>query len=266
MITVRSLHIYPVKSCRGMNVDGAAVVPTGFRHDRQWMVVGPDGGFLSQRSYPVLAGVGTRIESGRLVLEAPDRPRLEVALGELEGDERSVTVWSDRCRAVSAGPEAAEWFSSLLGSRCELVRMPNAGVRQVDRRFAEAGDRVAFADGFPFLLISRASVDELNHRLEEPVPADRFRANIVVDGCEPHAEDRWAEITIGEVSFRIAKPCARCVVVTTDQKSGARSSEPLRTLAEYRSVAGKVLFGQNLVHLGMGELHVGDEVRIGPRP
>lgn len=266
MITVRSLHIYPVKSCRGISVDSAAVVPTGFRYDRQWMVVAPDGGFLSQRSYPVLARVGTRIESDHLILEAHDRPRLEVSVGEPEGIERSVTVWTDRCGAVSAGPDAAEWFSSLLGSPCELVRQPNAGVRQVDRRFAEEGDRVAFADGFPFLLISQASVKELNVRLVEPVPADRFRANIIIDGCEAHAEDRWAEITIGEVGFRVAKPCARCVVVTTDQKSGGRSPEPLRTLAGYRSVAGKVLFGQNLVHLEMGELHVGDEVRIEPQP
>ena len=262
MITVRSLHIYPVKSCRGISMDGAAVVPTGFRYDRQWMVVGPDGGFLSQRSNPVLARISTRIERDRLILEAHGRSHLEIAAGEPDGDECSVTVWNDRCGAVSAGPEAAEWFSSLVGSPCELVRQPDAGVRQVDRRYADQGDRVAFADGFPFLLISRASVDELNRRLGEPVPADRFRANIIVDGCKPHAEDHWIEITIGEVGFRIAKPCARCVVITTDQMNGTRSLEPLRTLAGYRMVDGKVLFGQNLVHLGMGELHVGDEIRI----
>ncbi len=266
MITVRSLHIYPVKSCRGISMDDAAVVPTGFRYDRQWMVVGPDGGFLSQRSNPVLARVGTRIENDRVILTAHGRSHLEVAAGEPDGDERSVTVWGDRCRAVSAGPEAAEWFSSLLGSPCELVRQPDAGVRQVDRRYADQGDRVAFADGFPFLLISRASVDELNRRLGQPVPADRFRANIIADGCGPHDEDRWTDITIGNVGFRVAKPCARCVVITTDQSSGARSTEPLRTLAGYRTVDGKVLFGQNLVHLGMGVLHIGDEVRIEPQP
>jgi len=262
MITVRSLHIYPVKSCRGVSVDNAVVVPTGFRHDRQWMVVTPDGEFLSQRSNPVLATVGTRIEGEHLILEAHDRSRLEIAVGERNGVERSVTVWNDRCGAESAGPEAADWFSSLLGSPCELVRQPDAGVRQVDRRYADHGDRVAFADGFAFLLISQASVDDLNRRLVEPVPADRFRANIILDGCAPHAEDHWIEITIGEVGFRIAKPCARCIVITTDQKNGSRSSEPLRTLADYRTVDGKVCFGQNLVHQGTGKLRVGDEVRI----
>ena len=260
MTTVRSLHIYPVKSCRGISVDSAVVVPTGFRFDRQWMVVNPDGGFLSQRSNPVLARVSTRIEGDRLILDASGRSRLKIAAGEPHDDERSVTVWNDRCEAVSAGPEAAEWFSSLLGTPCELVRQPDAGVRQVDTRYADEGDRVAFADGFPFLLISRASVDELNRRLEEPVPGDRFRANIIIDGCEPHAEDRWNEITIGEVGFRIAKPCARCIVITTDQTNGSRSPEPLRTLAGYRTIDGKICFGQNLVHQGMGVLRVGDEV------
>ncbi len=266
MITVRSLHVYPVKSCRGISVDSWVVAATGFRFDRQWMVVAPDGGFLSQRSHPVLARVGTRIESDRLILEMVGRPYLEVPVGEGEGEERPVTVWNDRCGAVSAGPEAADWFSSLLGSPCELVRQPDAGVRQVDRRFAEEGDRVAFADGFPFLLISDASVDELNRRLTEPIPADRFRANIIVEGCEPHDEDGWTEITIGDLGFRAVKPCSRCVVITTDQTSGARSPEPLRTLAGYRSVAGRVLFGQNLVHLETGELHVGDEVGVDLQP
>jgi MOSC domain-containing protein len=265
MITVRSLHIYPVKSCRGIGLDSAVVVPTGLRFDRQWMVVAPDGGFLSQRSNPAMARVSTRIEDDNLILEARGRSRLEIAAGESGGDERWVTVWQDRCPAVSAGLEAAEWFSSLLGTPCELVRQPDAGVRQVNTRYAERGDRVAFADGFPFLLISRASLDELNSRLVEQVPADRFRANIIVEGCDPYAEDHWTEITIGGIGFRVAKPCARCVVITTDQTIGARSPEPLRTLAGYRTVDGKVFFGQNLVHQNTGSVQVGDEVHTNHR-
>ena len=260
MIRVRSLHIYPVKSCRGIDLEAAEVTAMGFRLDRQWMVVTPDGGFLSQRSHPVLARVGTRIEGDLLILEGPDLSPLEVALEETDGDQRSVTVWNDTCTALSAGPEAADWFSSLLGTACELVRQPDAGIRQVDTGYADPGDRVAFADGFPFLLISQASVDELNRRLATPVPTDRFRANIIIDGCGPHAEDGWSTITVGELGFRVAKPCARCVVITTDQHNGSRSTEPLRTLAGYRTINGKVLFGQNLVHQGMGTLRVGDIV------
>jgi uncharacterized protein YcbX len=134
----------------------------------------------------------------------------------------------------------------------------------VDARFSSPGDRVSFADGFPFLLVSQDSVNELNRRLTDEIPADRFRANIVIEGCSPHAEDGWSSIRIGSVNFRVAKPCARCVVVTTDQLDGGRSAEPLRTLAGYRRVDGKILFGQNLIHLGGGTLRVGDEARARP--
>lgn len=260
MITVRSLHIYPVKSCRGIDVDAAEVAATGLRYDRQWMVTGLDGGFLSQRSHPELTRVTTRLDGDHLIIAVPGRSTLEVPLEGPTGDPRSVTVWNDTCEATTTGPEAADWFSSLLGVPCELVRQHESGTRQVDTRHAAPGDRVGFADGFPFLLISRASVDELNRRLEKDVPADRFRANIVVDGCGAHAEDEWSAITIGEVDFRVAKPCARCVVITTDQLRGTRSAEPLRTLARYRTTNGKILFGQNLVHRGTGLVQVGDEV------
>ena len=261
MIRVESLHTYPVKSCRGISLDEADVVATGLRWDRRWMVVDADGGFLSQRSHPVLASVGTRIERDRLVLGAAGQPDLEIALEEPETDDRSVTVWKDTCRATGEGPVAAAWFEELLGVPCELVRQPESAVRAVDPKHSQPGDRVAFADGYPFLLLSRASVEELNRRLEEPVPADRFRANIVVDGCAAHAEDDWRTVTIGDVVFEVAKPCSRCVVVTTDQLNGRRSPEPLRTLATYRRVGGEILFGQNLVHRSIGRIRVGDRVR-----
>jgi len=262
MITVQSLHIYPVKSCRGIDVETAEVGPTGFRHDRQWMVAGADGTFISQRGHPVLARVLTRIQGNLLILDGPGLSPLEIALEGASGDNRSVVVWKDTCVAVTAGPEAAEWFSSLLGLACELVRQPEDGIRQVDPRYAASGDRVAFADAFPFLLIARTSVEDLNSRLDHPVPADRFRANIVIDGCEPYAEDGWTALEINQIGFRVAKPCARCVVITTDQRDGARSAEPLKTLASYRRVGGKVLFGQNLVHLGRGRIRIGDPVRV----
>ena len=262
MITVRSLHIYPVKSCRGIDVDTAEVGPTGFRHDRQWMVVDADGTFISQRSHPVLARIGTRIEGDLLILEAPGLSPLEIACGNQPGDRRSVVVWKDACEAVSAGPRSAAWFSSLLGTPCELVRQQDDGIRRVDPLYADPEDRVAFADGFPFLLINGASVDDLNRRLVDPVPADRFRANIVVEGADAYSEDRWTSLQIGGIGFRVAKPCARCVVITTDQKDGARSDEPLRTLAGYRRLGGKVLFGQNLVHNSTGTICTGVEVRV----
>ena len=175
MITVRSLHIYPVKSCRGIDVDAAEVAATGFRYDRRWMVTGLGGEFLSQRSHPELTRVTTRLDGDHLIIAVPGRSTLEVPLEGSTGDPRSVTVWNDTCEATTAGPEAADWFSSLLGVPCELVRQPESGTRQVDTRHAAPGDRVAFADGFSFLLISRASVDELNRRLETEVVAKAWR-------------------------------------------------------------------------------------------
>jgi len=260
MITVKSLHIYPVKSCRGISLESAEVVTTGFRWDRRWMVVDPIGSFLSQRTHPVMATVITRLESDRLVVAAPGRPDLTIDLAEPSRDSRPVVVWNDTCRAVSEGATAADWFSELLDTPCELVRQAPTERRLVDPRYAEADDLVSFADGFPFLLLSDASVDELNRHLDAPISAARFRANIIVTGCPPHAEDNWRSITIGSVAFEVSKPCARCVIVNTDQLDGARSSEPLTTLATYRTVNGKVLFGQNLVHRNTGMLSNGDRV------
>jgi uncharacterized protein YcbX len=262
MITVRSLHVYPVKSCRGIDVEAAEVVATGFRYDREWMVVDAAGSFLSQRSHPEMATVAVGIGEGCLTLTAAGAPDLRVDLEPTDGNRRRVTVWRDTCQAVSEGPGAARWLSSVLGTPCELVRLPPSSVRSVDRRYAGADDRVAFADGFPLLLIGHASVDELNRRLERPVPADRFRANIVVDGTAAHDEDSWSSIGIGSLAFEVAKPCARCVIVTTDQATGVRSPEPLRTLATYRSEGGTIAFGQNLLHRGTGTVRVGDAVRV----
>jgi uncharacterized protein YcbX len=150
------------------------------------------------------------------------------------GGSRPVTIWRDTCLAESAGSRAARWFSDYLGDSFDLVRMPDATVRQVDPGYAGDGDRVGFADGFPFLLLSEGSLEELNRRLDQPVPMDRFRPNLVVTGCDPYAEDAWARLTIGELVFRVVKPCARCTITTTDQETGQRGPEPLRMLASYR--------------------------------
>jgi len=262
MIRVASLHIYPVKSCRGVDLAAAEVVATGFRRDRHWMVVDRDGVFLSQRNHPEMATIRPRLATDALVVECDGHPTLEVPLASSRPASRPATVWNDTGLAVAEGRAAADWFSAVLGIECELVRQADHEPRPIDPTFAPAGGRVSYADGFPFLLISRASVDALNRRLDSPVAADRFRANIVVDGCGPHAEDGWAEIEIGGIGLDVAKPCARCIVITTDQRDGSRSPEPLQTLASYRTASGKVLFGQNLVHRSTGWIRVGDEVRI----
>jgi len=263
LIRVNQLVIYPIKSCRGVEVDLATVGTTGFELDRRWMLIGDDGRFLSQREHHRLALVRVQLHEDRLRLEAPGLPSLEVAFeGGGVGPTSRVQVWDDECAAVAEGEDAARWFSRHLGCSARLVRMASDDARPLGSSTAQPGDHVSFADGFPFLLLSTASLDGLNRRLSLPVPMDRFRPNIVIDGCEPHAEDGWHRVRIGEVSFRFAKPCARCVVTTVDQTTGERGREPLRTLSTYRTEDGQVLFGQNLVHEGRGVVHVGDPVEV----
>jgi uncharacterized protein YcbX len=262
VVQVSGLFVYPVKSCRGIALDEVKVVARGFRHDREWTVVDGDGRFVSQRTNPALARVAVQISDRTLVITTDGMPRLEVALSRARGPIREVTIWGDVCAARSAGRRAAGWFSDFLGSAVDLVRMPPSTVRPVDLEYAGPGHQVGFADGFPLLLISEGSLAELNRRLEVPVPMDRFRPNIVVAGCAPHAEDRWRRLTVGSVSLRVVKPCARCVVTTTDQRTGERFPEPLRTLARYRKIAGELLFGQNLIHEGRGTIRLGDTCRV----
>jgi len=198
------------------------------------------------------------------VLRAPGTADLELPLEPPPGADVTVTVWAGetRGRPVSAG--ADRWVSAFLGIECRVVYMPDDVVRPVRPDYASDGERTSFTDGFPFLLISEASLDDLNQRLAAPVPMNRFRPSLVVAGAEPFAEDRWRRIRIGPVGFRVAKPCPRCVMTTVDQALGrSPSTEPLRTLATFRRNAdGQVDFGQNLLHAGTGRLEVGMPVEL----
>jgi len=262
VIHVSSLSVYPVKSCGGIEVDAAQVTATGFLWDRRWMVVGEDGRFLSQREHPRLALVRVQMAEDRLLLSAPHLSDLHVPFERDDDSRVRVTVWRDECDAVNEGAAAGAWFSDHLGVGARLVRLADDDARPLGSTAAQPGDRVSFADAYPFLLISEGSLQQLNNRLNLPVPMDRFRPNIVVDGCRPHAEDEWGTVRVGEVDFSVAKPCSRCVITTTNQQTGERGREPLQTLATYRLQDGQVLFGQNLVHRGAGVVRVGDEVVV----
>lgn len=260
---VSRLFVYPIKSLGGMELEAAEVEARGFRHDRRWMLVDEGGVFLSQRRLQRMALARAGIEGERLVVEAPGMPPLELPLRpEPGGGAVQVSVLGDEVEAVTCGGEADRWFARFLGAPCRLVHMPDETERAVDPRYAAAGDRVGFADGFPFLVLSEASLDDLNARLPEPVPVDRFRPSIVVGGCEPYAEDRWRRVIVGGVGFRVVKPCSRCAITTVDQESGEGGKEPLRTLATYRKAGGEVFFGQNAIPDGTGPLRAGDFVEV----
>lgn len=260
-LTLAAIWIHPVKSLAGMCVDRAWVDDRGLRHDRRFMIVDAEGRFVTQREHPAMARIHARVDGERLTLSANERSPLEVAL-EVEGPSCEVIVWRDRCAAIDAGDAPARWLSEALSMHVRLVRMPASTRRAVDPEYAREGDIVSFADGFPFLLATEASLDALNARLARPVDMRRFRPNLVVAGASPFAEDAWRELAIGGVRFGVRKPCARCAIVTVDPDLGTREKEPLATLATFRSRDHGVLFGQNLVHDGEGELSVGDAVRV----
>lgn len=263
-IYLSELNIYPVKSAHGIALDSSQVGPRGLDYDRRWMVVDGDGTFITQRQQPKLALIRVKLarETGVLELTAPAMPALKIPFEPVTAVPKKVQVWGDEVNALSVSDEADRWLSELLGLPCQLVFMPDEAKRQIDLDFARAGEQVGFADGFPFLLISQASLEDLNERLEQPLPMNRFRPNLVVNGCEAFAEDSWRRLRIGELILRVVKPCARCVITTTDQDTAEVGKEPLKTLATYRKVDNKVMFGQNLIHENLAELHLGDEVEV----
>ncbi|MCL7972579.1 MAG: MOSC domain-containing protein [marine benthic group bacterium] len=261
-MNVTGLFVYPLKSARGLTLAEASLDSFGIEGDRRWCLLGTDGKVITQRDCQALATLRARPTGQGLELEAPGMGALSVRRPAEDRDLLPIGVWKDRTRGAPADPAADAWLEDFLGRPCRLLYMPREVHRQVSLDFGREGDRVSYADGYPLLLTSGASLTELNRRLDTAVPMDRFRANLVVDGDRPFEEDDWARIRVGEMEFRVVKPCARCVVTTVDQQTGERGPEPLRALASFRSDGGKVLFGQNLIHSGPGRLRIGDPVEV----
>jgi uncharacterized protein YcbX len=209
-----------------------------------------------------MALIVPRVDAGVLHVSAPGMPDLSVAPGA-DGERVDVTIWDDGCTAIDEGRDAAAWLTEFLGVSCRLVRFADDTVRRVDSTYGGPDDQVGFADGFSFLLASHASLDDLNRRLQTPLPMNRFRPNIAIDGVAPFEEDDWTRIRIDGITFSVVKPCARCAITTVDQYTGERAREPLRTLATFRHVPGRgVMFGQNLVHDRAGVIRVGAAVDV----
>ena len=269
-IVLSALNVYPVKGLKGIALEEARCTERGIEHDRRWMVVDAQGGFLSQREHPRMATIWTAIEAGRLELSAPDAEPVDVPLRPIEGAPVRATVWNSECDAIAPSPEADEWLSGRLGLPCRLVYMPDATRRESPPRHLGPGHLVGFADAFAYLLTGESSLAELNGRLvakgHAAVPMNRFRPNLVVAGAGPFAEDGWTDIRIGSASLRAAKPCGRCQVTTTDQATGElRGPEPLATLATYRTRGDYgITFGVNLVTVETGVVRVGDAVSVVP--
>ncbi|XP_037492167.1 mitochondrial amidoxime reducing component 2 isoform X2 [Jatropha curcas] len=285
---VSSIFVYPIKSCRGISVSHAALAPTGFRWDRNWLVVNYKGRAYTQRVEPKLALVEVELpheafldgweptKNSYMVIKAPGMGVLNIPLTRPHEVADGVSVWEWSGSALDEGAEAAKWFSDYIGKPSRLVRFNAASeTRAVDPNYAP-GHNVMFSNLFPYMLLSQGSLDGLNKLLKEPVPINRFRPNILVDGCEPFSEDLWREIRINKFTFEGVKLCSRCKIPTINQDTGLAGSEPNETLMKIRSdkvlrpdkkQQGKIYFGQNMVWKasdgGKGNiLNVGDPVFI----
>ena len=264
---ITELFVYPVKSCRGIARERAELAATGFEGDRHWMLVRPNGRFVTQRELPRMALIGTQLDAATLTFAAPGMPPLRLSR-DAEGQARDVTVWKFDGRGIDCGEQAAAWATQFLETPLRLVRFDPSAPRVCTPEWTPGTRAVTeFSDGFPILVISRASLADLNSRLPQALPMERFRPNIVIDGVGAYDEDRIHELRAGPVTLRIVKPCTRCSITTTDQDRGAVDGvEPLRTLKEYRydSNLKGVLFGQNAIIVeGVGQhLQVGQSFDV----
>ena len=250
---ISQLNIFPVKSMAGVQTSEVTLDRFGPQWDRRWMLVKPDGKFLTQREKARMTLMTARLmDQNQLQLTAPAQPilTLPIPLATSELNSMKVVVWGDECDAQMMGPEADTWASEFLQTECHLVYMPESTLRKVDSDYAQQDETVGFADGFPLLVISEASLAAINAELETPVSMLNFRPNIVIDGCEAFAEDTWKGFTTeGGVHLSIVKPCSRCVIPSIDPQTAEKNSDVLRVLNRLRKGDdGKVYLGQNLLY------------------
>lgn len=255
-VSVTGLYVYPVKSTRGIARARVALVPSGFEWDRQWMIVNAAGVFLSQRTHPQLARIVPHLTPDALVLNAPGLSALTVPL-DSGGARAAVRVWDDACIGIDQGSAAHEWLSRAVGEAVRLMRVaPDMG-RIANPKFAGAPPApLGFPDAYPVLVCNEASLEDLNERLPERIPMERFRPNLVLQGLPAWAEDHIDTLSVGPVQLRLVKPCTRCSIPSIDQQSGERSTDPVPALKEFRfsrALRG-VMFGENAVIVrGSGE-------------
>ena len=257
------LHIYPIKSVKGIALTEGKIQTRGLQYDRRWMLIDDTNRFLTQREFPKLATISLSIEPNGLQASLNGQAPLLIPFVPAADSSLPVQIWNSNCPAALVGSETDEWFSEALGARVRLVYMRDNTKRLINPE--KGDDIVSFADAYPFLLATEASLEDLNSRLQERVGMERFRPNFVINGAAaPFAEDEWKVVTIGTTSFRVAKACSRCVMTTVDQERGVRSGEePLRTLASFRKFQNEVRFGQNLIAFEEGTtIRMGDQVTV----
>jgi uncharacterized protein YcbX len=265
MIKISQLFIYPVKSLAGISVNAAQLTDRGFQYDRRWMLVDEQTQFMTQRQFPEMALLQTGIseEGISIVHKKNSEKKILIPFSGFTNENLTVKIWNDYCDALPAEKFINEWFSEMLQFSCKLVYMPDDSLRKVNGRYAvENTDITSFSDACPVLLIGQSSLDDLNTRLEIPLPMNRFRPNIVITGSAAFEEDEMEEFLIGGIQFFGVKLCERCVITTINQDTSEKSKEPLKTLSSYRMQNNNVYFGQNVISKKTGVVRIGDELMI----
>jgi len=262
-LVLSEIYIYPIKSLGGISLQTSEVEERGLKYDRRWVLVDESNTFFTQRDFPAMTLIKPAIGKDGLQLKHKQKniEPLKVPFDFDHSKRDKVIIWNDTVIGEFYNQTIDDWFSEILGIKCHLVKMPGSTKRIVDRKYAE-NKIVSFADAFPFLIIGQASLDDLNSKMEIPLPMNRFRTNFVFTGGEPFEEDSWNGFSIGSLEFKAVKPCARCVITTTDQETGERNNEPLKTLSEYRNFENKVMFGMNLICNSTGKISCGDTITL----
>ncbi|HEY9045155.1 MAG TPA: MOSC N-terminal beta barrel domain-containing protein [Ohtaekwangia sp.] len=261
-LRLSEIWIYPIKSLGGIRLSSAKVMEKGLQYDRRFMLVDNEGKFMTQRVYPAMALFKLSMHDSTLTVQYQQQTLTLPVIPEIHTPDTTVQIWDNTVQAHEVHPSYSQWFSERLGLSCRLMFFPEKNERPVDPQYKVNDEHVSFADAYPFLIIGQSSLDDLNSRLKEPVPMNRFRPNLVFTGGEPYEEDTWRNFSVGQNEFVGVKPCARCVLTTVNQDTAIKGAEPLKTLASYRNRNNKIYFGQNLVAINHFPIQVGDSINV----
>jgi uncharacterized protein len=264
MITVSHLYVYPIKSLGGVSLSSVNITDRGFEYDRRWMLIDDNNNFLTQREFAVMALLQVEIvvEGLKVFHKENETDFIIIPFKPLKNERVNTNIWGVPCTPLLVSDKIDQWFSVALNSPCRLVYMDDDTQVKIDERYNIDNSLTSFSDGFPILMISEASLQDLNSRATEQVPMNRFRPNIVIRNARAFEEDSMKEFVINGITFYGAKPSARCVITTINQSTTEKGKEPLKTLATYRSKNNKIYFGENVIAAGTGEINMGDEIIV----
>jgi uncharacterized protein len=261
-LVLSEIWIYPIKSLGGIRLSSSKVMGKGLQYDRRFMLVEEGGLCMTQRVFPKMALFKVSMDKEQIIVTYKGEAISFPAIPSTIQEAKPVQIWDDLVMANEVSADISKWFSERLDKPCKLVFFPEENPRAVDAQYNVNDEHVSFADAYPLLIIGQSSLDDLNDRLAEPLPMNRFRPNLVFTGGQPYEEDDWRNFSVGKTRFIAVKPCARCVLTTVNQDTGTKGTEPLRTLATYRSRNNKIFFGQNVLVVDPLEIKEGDAVTL----